>query len=52
MKIGSDEGACVLTGGCQAHLGAKSGGYYTTPTVFEGRNGMRVFQEEIFGPVP
>ncbi len=52
MKIGSDEGARVLTGGGQADLGADlEGGYYMTPTVFEGRNSMRVFQEEIFGPV-
>ena len=52
MKIGSDEGARVLTGGAQADLGADlEGGYYMTPTVFEGRNSMRVFQEEIFGPV-
>ena len=52
MKIGADEGARVLTGGTQADLGADlEGGYYMTPTVFEGRNEMRVFQEEIFGPV-
>ncbi len=52
MKIGSDEGARVLTGGGQADLGRDlEGGYYMTPTVFEGRNTMRVFQEEIFGPV-
>jgi len=52
MKIGTDEGAEVLTGGHQADLGKDlEGGYYMTPTVFEGSNNMRVFQEEIFGPV-
>jgi aldehyde dehydrogenase len=52
MKIGTDEGARVLTGGGQADVGKDlEGGYYMTPTVFEGRNSMRVFQEEIFGPV-
>jgi aldehyde dehydrogenase len=52
MKIGTDEGAKVLTGGHQADLGKDlEGGYYMTPTVFEGSNNMRVFQEEIFGPV-
>jgi aldehyde dehydrogenase len=52
MKIGTDEGAKLLTGGKQAQLGADlDGGYYMTPTVFEGTNNMRVFQEEIFGPV-
>jgi aldehyde dehydrogenase len=52
MKIGTDEGARVLTGGGKADLGKDlEGGYYMTPTVFEGTNDMRVFQEEIFGPV-
>jgi aldehyde dehydrogenase len=52
MKIGTDEGAKVLTGGAKADLGKDlEGGYYMTPTVFEGTNDMRVFQEEIFGPV-
>jgi aldehyde dehydrogenase len=52
MKIGTDEGARVLTGGHAAELGSDlEGGYYMTPTVFEGSNTMRVFQEEIFGPV-
>jgi len=42
----------VLTGGERADLGGElSGGYYVTPTVFEGNNSMRIFQEEIFGPV-
>ncbi|MEV7783075.1 aldehyde dehydrogenase family protein [Kitasatospora sp. NPDC088351] len=52
IEIGQAEGAKVLAGGERADLGgALSGGYYVTPTVFEGVNGMRVFQEEIFGPV-
>ncbi|WP_330351176.1 acetaldehyde dehydrogenase ExaC [Streptomyces sp. NBC_00582] len=52
IDIGRKEGAKVLTGGEQADLGGElSGGYYIQPTVFEGDNKMRVFQEEIFGPV-
>ena len=52
IDIGKKEGAKVLTGGQRADLGgALSGGYYVTPTVFQGNNKMRVFQEEIFGPV-
>ncbi len=52
IEIGQAEGAKVLAGGERADLGgALSGGYYVTPTVFEGVNGMRIFQEEIFGPV-
>ncbi|MFF2353194.1 aldehyde dehydrogenase family protein [Kitasatospora sp. NPDC058115] len=52
VEIGQAEGAKVLAGGERAELGgALSGGYYVTPTVFEGVNGMRIFQEEIFGPV-
>ena len=52
IDIGKAEGAKVLTGGEQADLGGDlSGGYYVTPTVFEGNNSMRIFQEEIFGPV-
>jgi aldehyde dehydrogenase len=42
----------VLTGGKRAQLGGElAGGYYVEPTIFEGNNKMRVFQEEIFGPV-
>jgi aldehyde dehydrogenase len=42
----------VLTGGRKADLGKGfEGGYYVEPTVFEGHNKMRIFQEEIFGPV-
>lgn len=52
FEIGRDEGAEVLTGGGQCHLGGElEGGYYVQPTVLKGHNKMRVFQEEIFGPV-
>ncbi|MEO0393593.1 MAG: aldehyde dehydrogenase family protein [Pseudomonadota bacterium] len=52
LDIGKKEGAKVLTGGDRANLdGELSGGYYAQPTVFEGNNDMRIFQEEIFGPV-
>jgi aldehyde dehydrogenase len=52
LDIGRQEGAAVLTGGERAHLeGDLAGGYYVQPTVFLGHNKMRVFQEEIFGPV-
>ncbi|NAZ17442.1 aldehyde dehydrogenase family protein [Glutamicibacter soli] len=52
MDIGKAEGAKLLTGGGRADLGSDlSGGYYVQPTIFEGTNNMRIFQEEIFGPV-
>jgi aldehyde dehydrogenase len=52
VQIGLDEGAELLIGGERAHLGGElEGGYYFQPTVFKGRNDMRIFQEEIFGPV-
>lgn len=52
FDIGKAEGAKVLTGGYRAELdGDLAGGYYVTPTIFEGKNSMRIFQEEIFGPV-
>lgn len=52
IEIGKDEGARVVTGGERAELGGElSGGYYVQPTIFAGNNKMRVFQEEIFGPV-
>jgi aldehyde dehydrogenase len=52
LEIGKAEGAKVLTGGERAELGGElAGGYYVTPTIFEGNNSMRIFQEEIFGPV-
>ncbi len=52
LDIGRKEGAKVLAGGSANKLpGELAGGYYIRPTVFEGHNRMRVFQEEIFGPV-
>ncbi|HJE61880.1 MAG TPA: aldehyde dehydrogenase family protein, partial [Nocardiopsis listeri] len=52
IDIGRQEGAKVLTGGGRAEMeGDLAGGYYVAPTVFEGQNNMRIFQEEIFGPV-
>ncbi|HEY2193994.1 MAG TPA: aldehyde dehydrogenase family protein [Actinomycetospora sp.] len=52
IDIGRQEGAKILTGGEKCDLGGDlSGGYYVQPTVFEGHNKMRIFQEEIFGPV-
>ena len=52
IKIGKDEGARVLAGGERSTLeGELAGGYYVQPTILEGHNKMRVFQEEIFGPV-
>jgi aldehyde dehydrogenase len=52
VKIGLDEGAELLIGGHRPELnGSLEGGYYFEPTVLKGHNKMRVFQEEIFGPV-
>jgi aldehyde dehydrogenase len=52
LDLGKQEGAEVLIGGGQAHLGGDlEGGYYVQPTLFKGHNKMRIFQEEIFGPV-
>ena len=52
IDIGKQEGAKVLIGGGQAKLGdGLENGFYVQPTVLEGHNKMRVFQEEIFGPV-
>ncbi|MEV4706577.1 aldehyde dehydrogenase [Actinoplanes sp. NPDC049316] len=52
LDIGRQEGAKVLVGGARADLGGDlAGGYYVQPTIFEGSNSMRIFQEEIFGPV-
>ncbi|MDE2436807.1 MAG: aldehyde dehydrogenase family protein [Sphingomonadales bacterium] len=52
LQIGRDEGAEVLIGGeAAAQDGDLSGGFYIKPTVFKGHNKMRIFQEEIFGPV-
>ncbi|NNM64683.1 MAG: aldehyde dehydrogenase family protein [Burkholderiales bacterium] len=52
LDIGKQEGAQVLAGGERNRLpGELEGGYYVKPTVFKGHNKMRIFQEEIFGPV-
>jgi aldehyde dehydrogenase len=52
IKVGKEEGAKCVIGGEQAHLGGElENGYYVQPTVFVGHNKMRIFQEEIFGPV-
>lgn len=52
LDIGKEEGAEVLVGGNQNKLeGELDSGYYVEPTVFKGNNNMRIFQEEIFGPV-
>ncbi len=52
FDIGRQEGAEILIGGERNHLeGDLAGGFYVQPTVFRGHNRMRVFQEEIFGPV-
>jgi aldehyde dehydrogenase len=52
IDIGRKEGAQVLAGGERANLaGDLAGGFYVQPTVFHGHNKMRIFQEEIFGPV-
>jgi len=52
LDLGKQEGAQLLIGGAQTHLpGELEGGYYVQPTLFKGHNKMRLFQEEIFGPV-
>ncbi len=52
IDIGKQEGAEVLIGGKRAEIGGDAeGGYYVAPTILAGHNKMRVFQEEIFGPV-
>ncbi|MCA6216094.1 aldehyde dehydrogenase [Ideonella sp. B7] len=52
LELGKQEGAQVLIGGHKAELGGElAGGYYIQPTLFKGHNKMRIFQEEIFGPV-
>ncbi len=52
LQLGKDEGAEVLAGGNVAKLNSGlENGYYIEPTVFKGNNKMRIFQEEIFGPV-
>ena len=51
LTIGVDEGAEVLTGGGAAVVEGLENGFYIQPTILKGHNKMRVFQEEIFGPV-
>ena len=52
MDVGKQEGAELLIGGTRAQLEGELGdGYYVKPTLFKGHNKMRIFQEEIFGPV-
>lgn len=52
IKLGKEEGAELLIGGDENHLGeGLEDGYYIQPTLFKGHNKMRIFQEEIFGPV-
>jgi len=51
IQVGKSEGAKVLAGGNRAQIAGLENGYYIEPTVFEGHNDMRIFQEEIFGPV-
>jgi aldehyde dehydrogenase len=52
LEVGKAEGAKVLCGGSRAQLGGElADGYYIQPTLFKGNNNMRIFREEIFGPV-
>jgi aldehyde dehydrogenase len=51
LMLGKEEGAELLTGGNVSSLEGLEGGNYIEPTVFKGHNKMRIFQEEIFGPV-
>jgi len=52
LALGREEGAQLLAGGGRAQLGGDlAGGYYVQPTLFKGHNKMRIFREEIFGPV-
>jgi aldehyde dehydrogenase len=51
IDIGTAEGASVRAGGSRRPVDGLEGGYYVEPTVFTGDNSMRIFQEEIFGPV-
>ncbi len=52
MDIGRQEGAqCLVGGERNIQSGELEGGYYVKPTIFKGHNKMRIFQEEIFGPV-
>jgi aldehyde dehydrogenase len=51
LEIGRQEGAEVLVGGSRRQVEGNPDGYYVEPTIFKGDNHMRIFQEEIFGPV-
>jgi aldehyde dehydrogenase len=52
LEVGKQEGAQLLIGGERAQMGGElAGGYYVQPTLFKGNNSMRIFREEIFGPV-
>jgi aldehyde dehydrogenase len=51
IEIGKEEGAELLTGGAAQVVDGLYEGYYIKPTIFKGNNKMRIFQEEIFGPV-
>ncbi|MFL0461061.1 aldehyde dehydrogenase family protein [Kytococcus sedentarius] len=51
LDIGRQEGATLLTGGSPASVEGLENGFYVEPTIFRGDNSMRIFQEEIFGPV-
>ncbi len=51
IELGKEEGCKVLAGGKAAHVDGLDSGFYIEPTILEGNNKMRVFQEEIFGPV-
>lgn len=51
IDLGKEEGAALLCGGSAAYNDGLAGGYYIKPTILKGSNKMRVFQEEIFGPV-
>lgn len=51
IKLGKEEGAEVLVGGDANHVEDLEDGFYIKPTLFKGHNKMRIFQEEIFGPV-
>ncbi|KXB55107.1 aldehyde dehydrogenase family protein [Corynebacterium sp. DNF00584] len=51
LEIGPKEGAEVLTGGHVNKVEGLDNGFYIEPTVFKGTNDMRIFREEIFGPV-
>ncbi len=51
IRLGKEEGCEVLCGGASAYNEGLEGGFYIQPTILKGNNKMRVFREEIFGPV-